>query len=302
MSHGGLLQLSGPTGFFSFAQERYRILLRRREGKPAPWTMDPVLRTYRFCNVFREDDITTQWFRDNVRNRLSRNYQDTPTYANEMRLVMAVISFRWFNRIETGRAMLNASLFEQWDSDVAERVLGDLQPLVTGAYMIKSPPGLTKLTGICQCIDRIQDSYYTTINKVHAQSNTMFAHHRALMQFPYLGSFMAYEVVTDLAETWFGDGWSDKMTWAVPGPGAARGLGWVTSDSPTVFRYTNKGDAESMLQLMRELLERSTNGNMWPSAWPSWDMRTVEHTLCEYDKWRRAHAGQNLKRRYRCSS
>ena len=40
--------------------ERESICKRREAGDPAPWTSDPILRAYRFCNVRREDDAVTR--------------------------------------------------------------------------------------------------------------------------------------------------------------------------------------------------------------------------------------------------
>ncbi len=40
--------------------ERESIRRRREAGEPAPWTSDPVLRDYRFCNVRRENDAVTR--------------------------------------------------------------------------------------------------------------------------------------------------------------------------------------------------------------------------------------------------
>ncbi len=47
--------------------ERWRILQRKEAGSPEPWTTDPILREYRFCNVRREDDRTTLWIADHWR-------------------------------------------------------------------------------------------------------------------------------------------------------------------------------------------------------------------------------------------
>ncbi len=63
--------MSAVTQFFATARERYRILLRRRARQPWPWTSDRIFRENRFCNVFREDDRTTQWFREHLRDPLS---------------------------------------------------------------------------------------------------------------------------------------------------------------------------------------------------------------------------------------
>jgi hypothetical protein len=46
---------------------------------------------------------------------------------------------------------------------------------------------------------------------------------------------------------------------------------------------------------MQELLAQANEE--WPEAWRPWEMREVEHWLCEYDKWRRGMGGQRLKRR-----
>jgi hypothetical protein len=39
------------------------------------------------------------------------------------------------------------------------------------------------------------------------------------------------------------------------------------------------------------LLSYSQRVVYWPGHWPAWDMRTVEHTLCEFDKYQRALSG-----------
>ena len=54
--------------FFAYARERYRIRLKRNAGESKPWTDDPILAQYSFTEVFREDDKTTRWLRENVRD------------------------------------------------------------------------------------------------------------------------------------------------------------------------------------------------------------------------------------------
>jgi hypothetical protein len=45
-----------------FVRERHNIYLRRKAGKPKPWTEDPILQRNYFCNVYRELDKTTVCF------------------------------------------------------------------------------------------------------------------------------------------------------------------------------------------------------------------------------------------------
>jgi hypothetical protein len=120
------------------------------------------------------------------------------------------------------------------------------------------------------------------------------------MGVPYLGRFMSYEVVTDLRHTWLLRKASDILSWASAGPGCARGLEWIFPEEAPLH-YGSKKDQERMLDMMRELLSCSRDKAYWQnSQWlPPWEMREVEHVLCEYDKYRRGKAGQRLKRKYR---
>jgi hypothetical protein len=48
-----------------FIKEREKIRVKKEDGKPRPWTSDPILGKFRFCNVHREDDYVTRWLRTN---------------------------------------------------------------------------------------------------------------------------------------------------------------------------------------------------------------------------------------------
>lgn len=278
----------GVEDFFKYARERYRIHLRRQAGDPAPWTEDPVLREWSFCNVFREDDRTTQWFRNNIRNPLK----------NHPHVILATIAFRWFNRIETAEKIIDLfSPHIAWDSEAVRQRLTGVKPLVTGAYIIKTPNGMSKLDGVLKCIDKVH-ACLPCLTQDLEKATTLQRAHQFLLSFPYLGPFMAYEIVTDLRHTYLLEGATDIMEWAAPGPGCARGLGWVVEGDPDNFSYSCRTDRTLMLEHIRELLLCSTFESNWPRTWPTWEMREVEHTLCEYDKMCRAKRGQPLKRRY----
>lgn len=47
--------------------EREAIRVRKENGDPFPWTTDEILKTFRFCNVRREDDRGTVWVRTHIR-------------------------------------------------------------------------------------------------------------------------------------------------------------------------------------------------------------------------------------------
>lgn len=278
--------MSSIAGFFSYARERERVRLRREDGRPAPWTLDPILQEYRFCNVFREDDRTTRWFDLNVRRRLRLSD----------RVLLATVIFRWFNRISTGQVLLRAGLLDDWDTAVAKRVLREVRPLVTGSYIIKTPNGMDKLEGLCWCIDQVREQEAELVKMIRGASTLELAH-AILKRMPYLGSFMAYEVVTDLRRTSLLWDATDVLSWAPAGPGAARGLGRIFENNPDHWRYTSPVDQLRMLERMRSLLRLAwSNEQLWPRGWPPWEMREVEHTLCEFDKYERARLGEGTPR------
>lgn len=276
---------AGIDRFFATAKERELIRLRREGGAAPPWTDDPVLRAYRFCNVFREDDAATRWFRRLIRDPL----RDSPY------VVLATIIFRWFNRPSTGQVLHESQLLIRWDPEVAGRVLSEVSPLVTGAYIIKTPNGLSKLDGLIWCINNVWDDRLSLMEDL-SRARTLQAAHRRLMKYPYLGPFMAYEVVSDLRHTALLEDATDINQWASLGPGATRGLSRILAGRPS---YWSKIHRQTALMWMSHLLQQSRRHERWP--WPErpWEMREVEHWLCEHDKYERArlHEGP-LKRRF----
>ena len=320
--------------FFAYARERHAIYLRREMGLPrADWTEDRILKEYRFCNVFRELDTTTIWLREHVREPL----RDKPE------VLLAVVLYRWFNRIRTGEAVFlqgflddGRSAWEKFldDSDTAvlkESILAycGKGPYVTGSYIIKTPDGIPKLPGVLLCLRRFMkntpvyprmqppaDWQTVARNLLSPYTRGFFSLESTwewLRNHDHLGDFMSYEVVSDLRYTDMLDKAPDIMTWANPGPGAMRGLNRIHGRD--LKKLIPKKD---YIVEMQKLLEVSKSpiycpqwsGSEWefdgemprdmdrhdPTAWPTWDMRTVEHTLCEFDKYLRVKNGEGAPR------
>jgi alpha-glutamyl/putrescinyl thymine pyrophosphorylase clade 1 len=306
--------------FFAFARERHLIYLRRAAGLTrSEWTSDHILSKYRFTNVFRELDATTVWFKNNVREPM----RDRPE------VLLATVLFRWFNRITTGEAIfqqedLIGGACTAWDSllnhghtgltdvEAAVRTYCGKGPYVTGGYIIKTPDGYDKLKGVLKCVEWFMEAEgrETVAWLDHAEWMLKFPEKRTLeecwqwlRQFPYMGDFMAYEVVTDLRHTALLDRAPDIMTWANPGPGAARGLGRILHNDP--HKFDQKRDKALLIEEMRKLLavsdEKFGPALQHKTAWtdqyiPEWEMRDVEHTLCEFDKYERARLGEGRPR------
>ncbi len=282
--------------FFAFARLRYEVFLKKEDGEPKPWTTDEILLKYKFCNIFREDDTVTRWFKKNIRDPLE----------NDAAVLLATVAFRQFNLIETGENMLKFGfdLFFDWDKHKAEfaKLAKAQDKKVTGAYMTRTPHSINKVDGAIQVIDWFIEhcegnTELTAINWIH-QGISLEDATNFIAESPYLGQFYAYEITTDLRHTALLDDASDILTWASPGPGAARGLSRLCGLDKDSLSRQKKGDVGLMMVMMRNLLEFANNTEFgyWPEEYPKWEMREVEHTLCEFDKYERVRTGQGAPR------
>ena len=143
--------MDGRSRFFAYARARYQLMLDKEADFSRPWTEDPILQQFRFCNVFREDDKTTKWFRTHVRE----------PHRHAPRILKATTIFRWFNRITTGEQLISHDLLWNWDSQLARVTLDHLHPLVTGAFMVKTPAKMNKLEGLIWCIEQFLETLKT---------------------------------------------------------------------------------------------------------------------------------------------
>lgn len=280
----------GFERYLELCTERQRILQRRRDGQEWPWTDDEILQTYSFCNVYREDDRTTVWIRENLREPL----RDHPN------VLFGMVMARFFNRIETLEHISSHFIEHGWDSDYTYEVLQGINPVVTGAYMVNTPKGMTKLEGVLTILDMVWEDeplLRQMMPDIGAQV-TMERLHHELQKYPHLGAFMAYEMVTDLRHTFVLENAPDLMSWASPGPGCVRGLCRVMGVELGSLQYHKKQDRARCLGVMQGMLSKVNE--VWPQEWPRWEMREVEHTLCEFDKYERVRLGEGRpKAKYR---
>lgn len=293
--------------FFDYARKRHEIYLRRQRGEPKPWTKDPILRFNKFTNVFRELDKTTVWFRENVRER----------YDGKPEVLLATVVFRMFNRIEVGEALfsqinINGTTAFEWFAATGDTAclrnaitayVGKNKPVATGAYIISSPPGYSKLNGILKILDMFNGILVGGVRWCDVAAACTVAPVELrdvfnwLKEVPYFGKFHSYEIVTDLRHTHLLRRAPDVMRWCNVGPGAARGLARIHGRTMTTSgKNAERVTTAQMMQEMGDILRHVPNPKLWPKDWPRWEMRDVEHTLCEFDKYERVRLGQGRPR------
>jgi hypothetical protein len=275
--------------YFALAREREAIRRRRLAGDPWPWTQDRIFREWRFTNVHREHDRTTAWFREHVRSKL-----------DGWRAIEATIAFRFFTRIETAETVKDL-LLDGWDRTEAYRRLSRIEanraPLWTGAYRICSAHGKPKLASTLDSIEVAR-----TVLPARARgwgSSLERAHVDLVKSVPYVGRFMAYEVVSDLRWTPILRNAADIGTWANIGPGCARGLRWLLGEGVDAVDVNTYRPSDVLLPTLREILAMSRDAANWPYPDAPWELREAEHWACEVGKYVRCRdRGVRLRNRF----
>ena len=262
------------SDFFHWINERQRMYLKKEAGKPWPWTDDPILRDYFFCNVYREQDTVTKWIAENWRNRK----------APPNIMIFNMIVARFFNWPPTLKSI---GWTKDWEKkrtkvywDLAERSnLG--QKIFSEAYLIAGTDlkGKSKIEGVIDRLDwawehrkEIADEITGKIN--HGFEGEIVSLAKAwwcLQQIPGVAGFIAYEIVTELRHTPVLQNAPDIMTWANPGPGAVRGLQRIYGRGPV-----RELGALEFIRTLLEIAPKYTKLKL--------EMRDIEHSLCEMDK------------------
>lgn len=278
--------------FFAFMRERHAIYLRRKSGGQWPWTQDKILQTYKFTNVYRELDAVTLWMRENITE---------PNRGCDPNLMLFNCAlFRFIG----SPAPFDAGVLPKWttsfDGKVRARYAAAMRKAIrkgnqvfTGAYIIPNM-GLTddKQDVVLDYI--LAPLWRALAAPVFCETKTMREVFDWLHDFKGLGGngFMAYEIVTDLRWTsFYAKPPEDRFTWANAGPGARRGLNRIHGRDKD-FNLKSSTATQEMYEL------RLQSTLYWPNDknYPPLEMREIEHSLCEYDKYERVRLGEGRPR------
>ena len=176
---------------------------------------------------------------------------------------------------------------------IGERLLNK-QRTFTGAYIITNQ-GLS-LPKKDVVIDHFLSPIWknkTEISEVAKTTMSLQAVHKKMATYRGWGGggFMSYEVVSDLNYTPVLAQAKDRFTWGNAGPGAIRGINRI--EGATLKRSIKPEVANEKMQQILKLKYVYTDKHIDVSKV---DMRTVEHSLCEWDKYERVRLNQGRPR------
>lgn len=209
--------------YFYFIQERMNIFWRRCEGKRV-LTKDPILREYKFTNVYRVCDRVSQYLLRYV------IYKDVERYSPED-MLLRILVFKIFNKIETWEFLKQTYgeiTLQHFDTRKISALLSERQrvaPIFNNAYM---------MTGSHKRYDHLPTKHEKWLTMVNEEligegiiDKVLKAHsleeiYLLLRGCSFLGGFLAYQYTIDLNYSPYIN--FDENTFVVAGIGAIRGI------------------------------------------------------------------------------
>lgn len=276
-----LLRTSVYDLYWRFAAERQAIFFRRLEGESPPWTDDPILKAFKFTNVYRSADRVSQYLIQRV--IYNERYPSAP-----VEVVFRTLLFKLFNKTSTWEILeerLGLLTWQSYDPDAYDRVLGEAvlagRRIYSAAYII--PPvsldqSRIKHRGHLQLLNLIFKSDFVSRLEGSSDLRAVF---ELLKGFPSLGDFLAFQLAIDLNYTNVID--HDEASFVVAGPGARDGLA-------KTFSGAEGASAESLIEYMMNEQEAEFDrlGLRFRSLWGRpLQLIDCQNLFCEVGKYTR---------------
>lgn len=267
---------------WAWVKEREQIRIRKDAGASPPWTDDPILSAYRFCNVRREDDRGTVWIRENIRE----------PFADHPLLWLMLCIGRQINWPDTLRDLIFNGAWPIDDNFKPSEITMVLNrrkdrgdKVYTGAYMISASAkkGSDKQAYIAETVI---GALWERREGFHRNSQSLRRTHEWIMRSNGWGPFMAYQAVVDMRFTALLRDAEDVQSWAAAGPGTIRGLNRLHG------RVVDS--ALSQIQALGEM--RAIYAIAQAETGVAMDFSDVPNILCETDKYLRVKSGEGKPR------
>ena len=265
--------------YWYFANERQNIFIKKLNGDTPPWTNDPILKTYKFCNSYRVNDRVSQYLLKNV-------IYNGKTYKDED-MLFRIILFKLFNKESTWELLIKEfkditlSTFDMKEySNVLTNAINNNIKIYNDAYISCA----TKAFGY----DRKHDNHLALLNKMFIidkvqdkilKCTNMEQAFNIIKSYPLIGNFMAYQLITDINYSNIVDWKEDEFT--VAGPGSLRGIKKCFIDkgnlsNEDIIRYMYNHQEEEFKRLN---LDFKTIGNR------KLQLIDIQNIFCELDKY-----------------
>lgn len=216
--------------YWKFAYERQKAFELRAMGHAAPWSNDPIIQQYKFCNVYRATDRVSQFMIRDV------CYSAEPSTAEDR--LFQIVAFRLFSNIQTWQYLTNflghAPTLDDLADGSFEQGLNaakeEIGKLYTGAFILCAADAYGRQLKHLNHVELLKDMFFNQhLADTLSQASSLKHIYDTLHTFPLMGDFMSYQIAIDL-------NYSDLINFSEndftkAGPGALRGIKKVFFDT-----------------------------------------------------------------------
>lgn len=270
--------------YFYFIQERMNIFWRKCENSgTGTYTDDPILREYKFTNVYRACDRVSQYLIKNV------IYMDLDKYTPE-EMLLRILVFKIFNRIETWEYIIRHTdiTVNSFNVEGLSEILTRRQaysPIFSNAYMMTGFHSIYKgiNTKHQVWLQMIKDKFINGkgLQKI-LNAISMKDVYNQLREYPLIGNFLAYQYTIDFNYSPYLN--FDEDSFVKAGIGAIRGI------KKCFISFGN--DYEDAIYFVHdhfdELQKRYGYSDFRPLPGRKPKLIDLQNCFCETDKYLRA--------------
>lgn len=247
--------------FAEFLTARHSLWLERTYGLESEVT-DQTLRSFRFTNLWRELDRGTVYLFNSVQRRF---------LGDTVKLICHSLLYRLFNLADPYERVSR----EFGDSFYLETKATDLLAFIEALPVMYSAAYTRQVNMPKTCDQFVRlEEHALEIEKALLTGNPL-AVRKALLAVYSIGQFTADQMTMDLC--WAGGPFSGSDFSPELGPGAKEGL--------DICRETGLGDDFSYLMHLGETAVSEAARPTVTGHAISFDMRALEHSLCEFSKY-----------------
>ena len=280
--------------YWKLAAERQEIFFKKIQGKLPPYTVDPILQEYKFCNAYRASDRVSQFLIKEV-------IYKKPTL--EENLLFRIFLFRLFNKIETWKSLenklgeINLSGFNTTKYSQALSAIKKESGTIYGNAFILCA---NKVYGF----DQKQDNHLALLKHVFLKSKiadqltsapSLEKLFYSLKSLPLIGNFMAYQLAIDF--NYSNLFYFDENDFTVAGPGAIRGIKKCFINYPenfsSIINYMINNQDKEFARLGIKF------NNLWGRPLHAIDCQGL---FCELDKYSRVKVPSLISNRVKIKS
>lgn len=292
--------------FFEFIYQRQAVWHNRFIKKqPSPWTDDPILQNFRFCNVYRQLDGGTE--------AISK-YLCSSNISPETKL-FNIIAYRFFNRRDTIEHLFGGllaptnfdfKLYEQRFDKIKqnETIFSDAYLITACAYNKNYRPQ-DKHVQVLLVLENLKNRLSSIIQELRS-ATPQEGLHIIEQNIPLAGSFLSGQILLDATYA------KDIVSYSgndflIVGPGAHWGLNIIfgkklsykEADLACRQLYNMQAHQFALLKQQKGLNWHNVcwQNPEYPNA-PYLMLHDIQNSLCEFRKYWRLKHGENAKKRY----